>query len=53
MVINQVDAKTPGALKALGIPIVFRDGAPSEDAETKEQGSEPFSSADQVGNLAL
>ena len=53
MVINEVDAKNPGAMKALGIPIVFRDGVPSEDAETKEQGSEPFSSADQVGNLAL
>lgn len=53
MVINELDARNPGAMKALGIPIVFRDGVPSEDAETKEQGSEPFSSADQVGNLAL
>lgn len=53
MVINELDAKNPGAVKALGIPIVFRDGAPSEDAEFIEQGSETFSSADQVGNLAL
>ncbi len=53
MVVNQLDSTNPGALKALGIPIVFRDGLPCEDATVREQGPEAFSSADQIGNLAL
>ena len=53
MVVNEMDSTNPGALKALGIPIVFRDGLPCADAKVIDQGPEAFSSADQIGNLAL
>jgi hypothetical protein len=53
MVVNQLESTNPGALKALGIPIVFRDGLPCEDAAVRDQGPETFPSAEQIGNLAL
>jgi hypothetical protein len=53
MVINELDSTNPGALKALGIPIVFRDGVPCEDAKVRSANSKAPTSTDQIGNLAL